>query len=396
MSELLPLEFEKIINLAAEALSRVSGRTCRLEQVQSLSAPERRNLVARAVARSDDGEAQPVIVKATRSSGYNSTDEKALDESGLVREWIATAHLSATVSRRHHGAALLAGDVARGILVFEDLGEDLPSLVDPLLGASANEAEAALRSYATALGRLHADTAGCLQAYHETYQAIFGSGRSRRPLGWQVETDANVIVGAIGNVPPKDELELLSSRLRDPGPWQSLVHGDPCPDNVLLRDGRARLIDYEWARPSHALLDGIYWRLGFPTCWCAGRTPADVCDRIDAIYRKEISRTMPGALDDTAYRTELTYMAAVWLFTCLSWRLEEALKSDEKWGRWSIRGRLLWYLQTIVRMTDEADVLPGIKRAAQAWLADLSGRWPGATPLGLFPAFAPGAPKQTF
>jgi hypothetical protein len=87
---------------------------------------------------------------------------------------------------------------------------------------------------------------------------------------------------------------------------------------------------------------------GFPTCWCVGRTPANVCDRIDAIYRKEISRTMPAALDDTAYRTELTYMAAVWLFTCLSWRLEEALKSDEKWGRWSIGGRLLWYLQTIV------------------------------------------------
>ena len=94
MSELLPLEFDKIIGLAAETLACVSGRTCRLEQIQSLSAPERRNLVARAVARSDDGEAQPVIAKATRSSGYNPTDEKALDESGLVREWIATAHLS--------------------------------------------------------------------------------------------------------------------------------------------------------------------------------------------------------------------------------------------------------------------------------------------------------------
>jgi len=46
-------------------------------------------------------------------------------------------------------------------------------------------------------------------------------------------------------------------------------------------------------------------------------------------------------------------------------------------------------------MTDEADVLPGIKRAVQAWLADLSDRWPDATPLGPFPAFAPGASKQT-
>ncbi len=393
MSELLPLDLQKVIGLAAEALSRVSGRGCRLEQVQLLSKPERRNLVARAVACDADGKPQRVIVKATRSSGYNPAAENALSESGLVREWVATAHLSTTAPHRDHGAVLLAGDVGRGILVFEDLGENLPSLVDPLLHASANEAEAALASYAMALGRLHADTAGCLQTHHETYQSIFGFGRSLRPLGWQVEADANAVASAIGHAPPENELELLSSRLRDPGPWQSLGHGDPCPDNVLLFNGRARLIDYEAARPSHALLDGVYWRLGFPTCWCAGRTPTDVCDRVDSIYRKEISRTIPEALDETTYRTELTYMASVWLFTCLSQDLEEALKSDEKWGLWSIRGRLLWYLQAVVRMNDEADVLPGIKRAVQAWLADLSDRWPDATPLGLFPAFASGASK---
>jgi hypothetical protein len=73
---------------------------------------------------------------------------------------------------------------------------------------------------------------------------------------------------------------------------------------------------------------------------------------------------MPEALDDTAYRTELTYMASVWLFRRLSSRLEDAIRSDEKWGLWSIRGRLLWYLQTVIRMADEADVLPGIQGAA--------------------------------
>jgi hypothetical protein len=94
-------------------------------------------------------------------------------------------------------------------------------------------------------------------------------------------------------------LELLSSRLGDPGPWLTLIHGDPCPDNSLLVDQRIRLIDYEFARPSHALLDGIYWRMGFPTCWCAGRTPADVAARVDPVYRAELSTAIPLAYEDT-------------------------------------------------------------------------------------------------
>jgi len=247
-------------------------------------------------------------------------------------------------------------------------------------------------SYAMALGRQHADTIGCINSHHSMYQSLFGSGRVRRPPGWRVEAEASIIADAIGHAPPVDELEFLSSRLGDPGPWQSLVHGDPCPDNVLLLADSARLIDYEWARPSHALLDGVYWRMGFPTCWCAGRTPADVCARIDAVYRKELAQSISLALDDKVYQTEAAYMVAVWLFTALSWRLSQALIADEKWGTWSIRGRLLWYLDAVIMATDDANVLPGINKAARAWRAELGHRWPNNTPLGLYPSFAGSAP----
>lgn len=109
---------------------------------------------------------------------------------------------------------------------------------------------------------------------------------------------------------------------------------------------------------------------------------------MEAVYRGELARSIPLALDETAYRTELAYISAVWLFTCLSWRLDQALEGDEKWGIGSIRGRLLWYLDAVIRITDEANVLPGIRKAARSWLAELSSRWPIATPLGVYPAFA--------
>ena len=345
MNELRTVDVQEIISLAASALSSVCGGVVKVGEIEPLSNDRRRNFIARARAIDDNDRIRSVIVKATRSPSYDPTAENAVETSGLVREWVATAYIGARAPGRGHGSELLAGDVSRGLLIFEDLGTDLASLADLLLKGTAEEAERALTLYATALARLHADTADCLASYHETFQSIFGAGRHRRPSGWRVEKQADFVVNRLGGAPPASELGLLSARLSDPGHWQSLIHGDPCPDNALLVDGSIRLVDYEFAWPSHALLDGIYWRIGFPTCWCAGRIPADVASRIDDIYRAEIANAMPFALDDAAYRAELAYVAAIWLFTCLSWRLDEALKENSKWGIWSIRGRLLWYLQ---------------------------------------------------
>ena len=388
MSKLRHLDLEDVINRSGASLSREWGLGVRLDQVRLLSKPDRRNLVVRAVAHDENGASRQVIVKATRASDYEPASDEALQASGLVREWVATALISTSSPNGEHGAALLAGDVTGGILVFEDLGDGLSSLVEPLLKGSAIEAETALISYAIALARLHADTVGCVESYRATYQSIFGLGRKGRPLGRRVEPQANIVAKAIGHEPPASELELLSMKLCNPGPWQSLVHGDPCPDNVLLCNGRARLIDYEWAEPSHALLDGAYWLMGFPTCWCAGRMPAAVRARVEAAYRRELARSIPLALDETVYRTELAYISAVWLFTCLAWRLDEALEGDGEWGIASIRGRLLRYLDTAIGITEEADVLPGTRKAARSWLAELSYRWPDATPLSFYPAFA--------
>lgn len=388
MDELKRVDVDDIVAGAAAALARASGRTVALSDVETVSGEQRRNFIARARATYEDRSARSVIIKMTRSPRYDPASEKALESFGLVREWTATALIAAHAPGGRHGATLLAGDVARGLMVFEDLGADQRLLADVLQEGTAAEAERALARYASALGRLHADTAGCAEAHDATFQSIFGAGRPRRPMGWRVEKEAEAVVQLIGGAPPASELALLSSRLADPGPWQCLTHGDPCPDNALIVDDSIRLVDYEFARPGHALLDGIYWRIGFPTCWCAGRTPDDVARRIDEVYRAEIVGAIPTARDDRAYRTEIAYVAAIWLFTRLCWRLDRVLKEDEQWGIWSERGRLLWYLELVIAMTAAADVLPGLNASAAEWLAELRRRWSDASSLGLYPAFA--------
>jgi hypothetical protein len=217
MNQLRTVDLSEIMAQAASALSGASGHAVKIDEMQPLSNDDRRNFVGRARAIDDRSRVRSILVKATRSQNYDPAAEDALAW-GLVREWVAAAYLAARAPGRGHGAALLAGDVSRGLLIFEDLGTDLSSLVDPLLNGTAEEAERALSLYAAALGRLHADTADCLASHHDTFQSIFGAGRPPRPSGRRVEKEADVVTGRLGGAPPASELELLTARLRDPGP----------------------------------------------------------------------------------------------------------------------------------------------------------------------------------
>ena len=152
MSQLRTVDVQEIIARAGEALSKASGGTVVLGELEVLSNDDRRNFIARAAARYSGGSARSVIVKATRSPSYDPKDENVLQASGLAKEWVACSFLAARAPGRGHGSALLAGDVAEGIMVFEDLGANLISLVDPLLKGTAQEAERALTLYASSAG----------------------------------------------------------------------------------------------------------------------------------------------------------------------------------------------------------------------------------------------------
>jgi hypothetical protein len=134
------------------------------------------------------------------------------------------------------------------------------------------------------------------------------------------------VTDLLGGAPPANEIEAIAQRLSDPGPWLGLVHRDGCPDNVLLSDGRAHLIDFEFAGPGHVMLDATYWRLGFPTCWCAGRIPDDVISRMDRAYRD----ALPIEVDDGAFRQETAMLLFVRMFASQAWLLEGALRGASR------------------------------------------------------------------
>jgi hypothetical protein len=146
MSELRAIDVPALVARAEEALSKASGGVVKLGALHPLGDPDRRNFIARAIAHSDGANIRSVVVKATRSPTYDPAAESLLQISGLAREWVATAYLAACAPAREHGCALLVGDVPSGLLVFEDLGADVSSLVDPLLNGTADGAETRSRS----------------------------------------------------------------------------------------------------------------------------------------------------------------------------------------------------------------------------------------------------------
>jgi hypothetical protein len=387
MDELRDLDQKDVVVAAETALATSMGETIRIRDIETLSDEHRRNLILRGNAVRDGAQDRPIIIKVTRSGSYDPAAENAFEESGLVKEWAATAFLSA-LGGRGHGGLLLAADTTHGLLVFEDLGAGLGSLVEPLLRGRPDQAEHALLAYASALGRLHADTAGNIAEHDRVLRAGFPAVR-RRELRHQARLEQHAIklCERLGGLPPHDELAQIARRLDQPGIWLGLVHGDPCPDNALLRGDRVHLIDYEFAEPGHVLLDAAYWRVGFPTCWCAGRIPDSVAARAEAVYRAELGVILGSAPSDTTFQSEMAFMAAAWLLRSFAWLLDAGLKEDGRLGIASIRSRLLWYPEATIAMTEAADILPNFRSLAGAWLVDLRNRWPSTHPLGLYPAF---------
>lgn len=378
MDDYRALTEEDAAGLAEAALKSVSAHFT-LSDIERISGDDRRNLVLR--ARMSQGRA--VIVKATRWTGYDDASPSAFADSGLVKEWTARDVLKRRMARP--SSPLLAGDAGNGLIVFDDFGM-LPSMVSPLMEGTVEAAEASLTAYAVAVAQMHAATHDCVAEHQAALTQHFPNATLPRlaMTDWLDQPMPEIA----GQRLPADEFDMIRTRLNAPGPWLALVHADGCPDNVLMDGDQAHLVDFEFSAPGHMLLDAVYWRIGFPSCWCAGTVPEDVADRIEAAYRRELAAIVPEALDDALFHREMAAITVARALFSLCRMLDGAMGEDTVWGTTTRRNRLLWYLQAAIAACDRGDALPGIRGVLARWSRHLSETWPDSTPLPLYPAFA--------
>jgi hypothetical protein len=336
-----------------------------------------------------------VVVKQARRNAERPYDpdtaEKPNGAWGLFEDWAGTRLFASLPNSSDYAIRFYGGDREAGVIVIEDLG-DGEALVDRLMGDDSKRAEEGLRLLAECVGKMHAATIGLQDRYWEYRDAL---GPRVQRGGSQLHDDhrQGLLRGfaAIGIEPAagfEEEFQQLARAMADPGPFLAYVHGDPCPDNCRIRDGKLRLFDFETSGFHHALLDAVYGRIAFPTCWCVNRLPAHIAPMMETAYRAELVQGCPTAEDDSRFYRELVHCCACWLIRNDIWMLENARQNDWRWGISTWRQRVLLRLDALADTTEEFGHLRAMGATARRCTQRLREIWPAeADQMPLYPAF---------
>ena len=217
---------------------------------------------------------------------------RRLSSSPRSRVWLAEFDGSPAIIKQISGGADAGERFAREVTALRLARRVRPFVVPGVLGTDPGErvmvleylAELAqapapdwMAEYAAALARLHAatgpDDAGALPAW---------AGPSR--------ADARAFIRLaerLGVVVPAGltaSLDGLAQRL-NPAGQHALLHGDPCPGNVMRTASGIMFVDLEQAALGDGRVELAYPRIAFPTCWCAKSVPGPVLRQAEAAYR---------------------------------------------------------------------------------------------------------------
>jgi phosphotransferase family enzyme len=167
---------------------------------------------------------------------------------------------------------------------------------------------------------------------------------------------------------------------------RALLHGDPCPDNLLHTAGGGRFVDFENAAWGDGLVELAYLRIGFPTCWCALAPERPLLAAAEAAYR-----TTWRDITGTDVAGDVTDACAGWLLRG-DGLVERALRGpddhlgrlldeDWTWGVATARQRLLHRLLVVGELAGPDGPLAETGRLAGDMAASVLRRWPGLAPL---------------
>jgi hypothetical protein len=390
VSEFLPATAER-------ALSETFGGSVRLGAGKALDG--RSNVLRCPVVAAPDGVASSVVIKCahrTEDHPYNPEDKHPHTSAGrFFNEWAGAQFLSGLAGDAPPGPRFYAGDRTLGFIVLEDLGEG-QSLADLLLGENAARAEAGLLAFASTLGRMHALTIGRAEEYERLRDAL---GKSTlTPQAAYADHFRECLeqfhqgCRGLGTEPVAGfdaECEAAVTSVQAAGPFLAYTHGDPCPDNNRYLDGDLRLIDFEAGSFRHALWDGVYGQVPFPTCWCVNRLPAHLPPQMEAAYRAELSKGCPQAEDDRLFQRAVVEACACWLIlTTGRYLLDE---EDGQWGIATMRQRVLLRLDNFAARTEQYGYLEAMGATSRQIATRLRVLWPPeADQMPLYPAFQSG------
>ena len=406
------VELESLLKQAGNVLSETFAHPVHLPEVTVLSDAYRRNRLVRIqVEGGPVGGPDSLIIKQAAPDNFDLTDPDSFAVQGIFNDWAALLFLSrlpgADVKR--YAPKFYGGHREAGFILMEDLGSHTKpfsfagethqfpaTLVQPLLQESAQAAHAGLLKLGKRLGQLHGATTGREAEYEQIRQQLLPRNESVRDVQAsefrQIGATVPDLLRELDIAVPGQlsaELASVAEAIANPGPFLVFTHGDPCPDNCAYFAGQLRLIDFEAAGYRHALLDAVYGRMAFPTCWCCQRVPAGAVAAMEQVYRAELVQGCPEAADDKRFGRGLVDACAYWTIQLLrTW--PKQLEADQEWGISTLRQRVLARLEIMSETATEFNHLPVLADVTAEMAQRLRLRWSETAELPMFSSFASG------
>lgn len=260
------MEQDAVIAAAEDILTRRYGGTQKLSEVARLNGSGVAGVYRAKVATNPFLQHRSVVVKHAPETGF------ALDDAAFLREVVAyqfTTSLSADV---RPGPVLLGYDVAARMIILSDSG-DGDTLSTMLEQADEERHVQILRNLGSALGRMHAGTAGKEAQFTVLFERLTrertGAERIQqlrdRLLAHRIRLGLAMLEQAGLDVPTEVAVTAgnIQSRLLRGG-IRAFTPFDLSPDNVLYTPTGTHFLDYEWAGFRDASFDVAFVVAGFP------------------------------------------------------------------------------------------------------------------------------------
>lgn len=384
---------QETIDIAENVLSDAFGGPVHLGKGETLQGGIRMQVYRFLVMDAPDNAPASVIVKqvkATEQAPY-LPDRATMPAWTLFNEWASLQFLHEVAYDKAFAPRFYGGNRMVGLIALEDLGSGV-RLDQLLLGNNADAAESALIEYASIHGRMHAATIGQQSAFQSLRNALGPSvlEDGRYIYDWLAPTlfQAFDLLGLTHTPKVERELVMLKEALLHPGPFHTFIQGDSCPDNCLFVGSTLRLLDFEGGKFDHALQEGVYGRMRFPTCWCVYQLPANIPLRMEAAYRAELMKGCPEAGDDTLFYRAVTDACVFWLIDwCQMVPLSKIMEQDRHLIAATDRQRYLARCDVVAQTTAQYGHLEATGAAIQAMAQKMRRLWPDVEEMPLYPAW---------
>ena len=315
---------------AERLLSRRTGATIVLADPEDLGGSDR-SVVARArVARNPFSLPRTLVVKHYR-------DEPAPGRPDPFPFEVASAQLFTSMAPEERPSpVLIAHDPAARLLVMEDLGRS-STLADKLFGPDGAAAQRCMLSWAAALGRMQAATAGREKDFGALLRRL-GERAWRDPMADEARAAFAGVAGLL-----RDELGVVATpaavqeahdtaRLLGGTRYRAFSPSDTCPDNNLVTSRGVRFVDFEWGCFRDIVLDAAYFRVPFPGCEASFALPPGMADTLLATWRNEIAAVWPDLEESGRLDARLFDAQLLWVWLCTWWYLPRISVRDRHVG----------------------------------------------------------------